>query len=423
MFKKKSIPLDPSDKCLPCEQDVSCPTIATGVQVYDGSLAERLTDLEEEVEDLTFLDLNDTPNDYVGQKGKIVTVSPNEQGLIFTDKPIGGGGTPIVEWNQVDADLGDYDTGTFVSHNDKIWKSNIDDNTVEPTLSATEWSAQSVEDLTGGVMTETVVSNTHISDAAPAGTTFFVGESLTQIVKKIAIANNITYVEPTFSLSNNKSLEEIGSPIDVQLIFNFNRGEIRLNGAYQNPRAGIAINYNLNGIEQGSNTLIVDDYVPTSGTNSFTGTVTYQQGAQPLDLNGNPVGSPLPAGTSPTRTTSFNAIYPVFYGVLEPFQGIGDLNLSTMTKMIVQSTGTIIIPYSSVSGKRLIIVHPASSTNKTKWYVNALNNGNIGNTGDLFPTIYTQNLSSPSGYWSNIGYDIYIREPTTLNTAIELRNS
>lgn len=422
MFKKKQTATDPLDNCLPCKED-SCSPIKTTEEVYDSSLAERLTELEKEVENLEFTDLIDTPNTYVGQKGKIATVNASETGLIFTDKPIGGGGTSIVVWNQIDANLGDYDLGTFVSHLDKIWKSNIDDNTVEPSLSAPQWTAQSVEDFQAGVLKETVTSNTHISDAAPSGTIFNIGMDLTEVLKKIAIANNITYISPSFSLSNDRPLSEIGSTQNVLLTFNFNRGEIRLNGAYQNPRAGAATSYTINGTTQGSNTLTVSNYVVQSGTNSFNGTVTYAQGAQPLDLDGNPVGAPLPAGTSPVQTTSFQAIYPVFYGVMEPSEGIGDLDLSILTKAVVSSTGTITIPYSGVVGKRLVILHPSTSTTKTKWWVNALNNGNIGNTGDLFSTVATQNLNSPSGFWSNISYKIYISEPTSINVPIELRNS
>jgi len=50
MFKKKQIATDPSDECLPCEDNFCKPIVITE-QAYDDALAERVTDLEEIIGD------------------------------------------------------------------------------------------------------------------------------------------------------------------------------------------------------------------------------------------------------------------------------------------------------------------------------------------------------------------------------------
>lgn len=259
-----------------------------------------------------FIDLRDvTPKSYAGQGKKTVTVKADESGLEFKTA-IGGGGQPIEIWNQEDADAGDYDIDVFVSHDGKIWKSLINNNTVEPSLDATdEWEAQSVEDMTGGILTKDITSTVAFG-ATPAGTLFPIGMSFTEYVEKKETLNNVVLIAPTFSLSQNAgNFREIGQETDVLLTFNFNRGSITLNGNYQNPRAGAATGYVIYGSTTG-NTLTVSNYEVQQGINSFTGTVSYAQGAQPIDVNGQPFGTPLPAGTSPVQTASFEGVYPLY---------------------------------------------------------------------------------------------------------------
>lgn len=97
MFKKKQTATDPSDNCLPCKED-SCSSIVTTEEVYDSSLAERLTELEEAVSELEFIDLTDTPDNYTGQAGNLVIVNPTATGLIFSDMSVIGKG--LEQWSQ-----------------------------------------------------------------------------------------------------------------------------------------------------------------------------------------------------------------------------------------------------------------------------------------------------------------------------------
>ncbi len=273
--------------------------------------------------DLRFTQLLDTPN-VIQPLQKLRGNAAGTALEFYEDIPsIGNEGSYLI-WNQDDADAGDYDENTFVSHEAKIWKSRINNNTVEPSLVATdEWEAQSVETLANAVLLEDILTN-FPAGAIPAGTLLPIGSSLTQLFKKLTQ----TIFFPTlgvqsFSLSNNIGTVEVGSAQNVQLTFNYTRGNIvgaLVSGVwnpstFQNFRGGAAISYLLNGTSQAGNVLTVTGYVATLGTNSFTGSVTYGIGAQPTDSAGANFSTPLAAGTSATQSTSFAAAYKFFYGV------------------------------------------------------------------------------------------------------------
>lgn len=125
---------------------------------------------------------------------------------------------------------------------------------------------------------------------------------------------------PSFSMSvSGSSLRIIGSSSTFTLTFNFNRGSIvgdLVNGvwdagAFQNPRAGASSSYTIDGVTKAGNTL--DKTVTVAqGNNSYSGTVSYAEGPQPLNSVGENFNAPLPAGTSPSRSASFEGIYPLF---------------------------------------------------------------------------------------------------------------
>ncbi len=166
-----------------------------------------------------------------------------------------------------------------------------------------------------------VVSSVSLG-AISAGDTISLNTTLNQFIEQLLVATyNPTLTAPSFSLSNNAgSLRKIGSVINVLLTFNFNRGSIL--GAnnptvwdpavLQNYRAGSATSYTINSTTQSGNTLTVTNHTVVSGNNTFSGTVTYGTGSQPLDSDGNPYDSPLSGGTSSSQTTSFEGVYPIF---------------------------------------------------------------------------------------------------------------
>lgn len=297
MFEPKDIPTDVTDTSCDPKTKGKCKTIVQTVV---------------ENAKLKFIDLLDTPNEI--EPLKLVRGNASGTLLEFVEAPSNTGGGSYLVWNQEDADAGDYNIDTFVSHIDKIWRSKVDNNTVEPSLSATTfWAAQSVETLANAVLLKNVTSNI-ASGATPSGTLFPIGMSFTEYVEKKEITTYYPVLNaPSFSLADNQpALLEVGSIVDVGLTFNFNRGTVVLQGVTQNPRAGVANSYTINGTTQSGNTLTVDDYEVTQGINTFTGDVSYDQGAQPKDSNNADSGTPLSAGTSPTQTTSFEGVYPLY---------------------------------------------------------------------------------------------------------------
>jgi hypothetical protein len=87
----------------------------TGQPVWDGtsipqasrdSLATQIRSLQDQIDDLSFIDLDDVPTTYTGQSGKIISVKATEDGLEFVTNSGGGAGVS-------DGDKGDITvTGT-----------------------------------------------------------------------------------------------------------------------------------------------------------------------------------------------------------------------------------------------------------------------------------------------------------------------
>lgn len=150
------------------------------------------------------------------------------------------------------------------------------------------------------------------------------------------------------------------------------------------------------------------------------GTIT---NTTPITRNWRIEGTNTNSGSFQSNNYTVNSIYPVFYGVSNSAPTANQSLIDSGTKTVVNSTGTINITFGA-SGQYLWFAHPASSTTKTKWYVNALDNGNIGTISDLFNTPSTVSTDSPTVLWNGISYKIYISN-TPVNTTgnMELRNT
>jgi len=158
----------------------------------------------------------------------------------------------------------------------------------------------------------------------PAGTTISSSINLNTIINLLLSKTyDPTFVDVSYThtMTGNALYYEIGSVINVPLVFSYNPGGIY--GAntspgvwdpitYQNPRGGGAISYSINGNSQVGNTRTVTNHTVTSGINNFPGTVTFATGVQPLDSGGNNYGSPRSGQTSPVTNASFEGVYPIF---------------------------------------------------------------------------------------------------------------
>lgn len=164
------------------------------------------------------------------------------------------------------------------------------------------------------------------------------GKTFEEVMNDIAQAViNPTFVAPAFGLSSSVSgTREIGTTLDVTLTANFNRG--RINGAIvggvwnptakQADRAGAATDYEFQGVSNGTNNVkTINDYLVTSGSNSFSSKVTYAEGAQPKNSVGDDYSTPLPAGNMTANTAFTGALYR-FYGA-----GVETVNPRTLSKL------------------------------------------------------------------------------------------
>jgi hypothetical protein len=279
--------------------------------------------------------------------------------------------------------------------------------------------------MTAAVTADVIAGAINAGQTVASGTTFqqFVDLLLTKIFFP-------TLNAPSFSLSNNQGNPEIGTTVSVLLTFNFNRGSILGStsgtwnpSTFQNFRAGASSSYTINGTTQGGNTLTVSRVVAAS--NSYSGTVTYDTGPQPLDSKGNNYSTPLAGATSASQSTSFTGIYPYYwYKSSSPITAANmqsAIASGAATKVVGDSTGTITINFAA-TGQYLAVAYPATSTTKTVWYVNALDNGSI--PGGVFGSATTLACTSSSGFWSSINYKIHVTAGLiTQSNDMELRNS
>lgn len=179
----------------------------------------------------------------------------------------------------------------------------------------TEWIDFPSSETVSNVTFDVTVGAINAGDVVPSGT------DIQELVELLGSKTfDPTFVNPTFGLINNAGLRVVGSSSNFTLTFNFNRGSIlgaKVLGVWnpstvQNPRAGAATSYTLNGVTQLGNSLVVSGYTVMQGTNSFNGTVTYVDGVQPLNSKDEPFDSPFSAGTSTVQSTSFEGVFPLF---------------------------------------------------------------------------------------------------------------
>lgn len=120
---------------------------------------------------------------------------------------------------------------------------------------------------------------------------------------------------------------------------------------------------------------------------------------------------------------TINTIYPYFYGVSNTAPTADQALIDSGTKVVGSSTGTINVTFGAVN-QYLWFAIPQSSADKTKWYVDAINQGNIGTPTDLFNNDVIVPINSPTGLWTGVNYRIYLSNYATSTTGVmELRNS
>jgi hypothetical protein len=132
----------------------------------------------------------------------------------------------------------------------------------------------------------------------------------------------------------------------------------------------------------------------------------------------------LSGNTFGTTTYTITGQFPYFYGTSASLPDVNSIASAisggTATKiMSPDASGTLTIPYNDTN-QFIWFAYQNDYTTKTKWYVTALNNGNIDNT--FITTVATKAINSPDGYWAGISYKIHWSVYATTQTSIQFQN-
>lgn len=225
-----------------------------------------------------------------------------------------------------------------------------------------------------------------------------------------------TYVAPSVSLSNIPAIAEIGSAMTLPL-----RADFTQNDAGDISRLELVKGGTL--LAQAVNKMLshTDNFTVPNATLSYFARAIYQEGVAKQNSVGVVVeNGRIPAGSIQTPAKTLKGVYPVFYGLIDPYQTISNVNVNALTKLVVDSSGAVTTPFDFV-GKRMVVAIPKTAATKTSWFVTELNKGTIGNTGDLFPAPQELTFNSPQNFWNNVAYNIYISTPTNLKGTIRLQ--
>lgn len=264
----------------------------------------------------------------------------------------------------------------------------------------------------GGVLERDVKSTVNEGNIT-AGQVLPKGMTLTKFVEAFLVKTFYPdLIPPSAILKINESDREIGESYSFTGTLEFKRGEIKgalVNGVWepgdtQNPRSGVATNYNITGTNLGLvNTKLITG-TTALGSNTFSGYVDYaDSNIQPTDSTGQPYDNPLMQGRVST-SNSFKGKYRMFFGPAPiglplnraSFNGVLDSELVSGPVIFDFSTGT--------TERAFFIAIPANRSFRP--------NEGVRNTSQLnqliTPSFELQNvtqLADPSGTMHN--YKIY----------------
>lgn len=252
----------------------------------------------------------------------------------------------------------------------------------------------------------------------------------------------LTAPSNTFSDDQPAFLEVGTTASTINFTATFDRGSISPAYGTSGFRSGPANTYNYsdNGnVDQSlpatdasttsPNSQSLTDVVILEGNNTWTSTVSYDAGEQPLDSDGGNFNSPLAAGTTGSQSATISGVYPVFFGTSSTKPTAGSALLVGASKDVISNgalNGTITVDFNTSGAEFTWMAIPATATNKTVWWVTALSNGSIATsspTSSKYVRTDGVSVNSPTGLWSGVNYDFYISEVSAIDTTVEFRNS
>lgn len=310
----------------------------------------------------------------------------------------------------------------------------------------------------GGNMVYTGASPTTCTVGGLVSSTPIYNQSISHILEQILVPTVCPTVtgpaNTVFALSPSTPIYEVGTCVtNICAITCFSRGcvsPVYSGGTQAQYRSGTPVRYNyvqFSGVTASisSSALCNCHGFPAAkiqnGNNILSASVTYSSGCPVYDSTCNVWLPALPSGTtSPSLSCTVCGLYPYYWGKVASGGSPAGVNRPTInkylvtggTKVVNNSSSTICVNFNSTSDDYIWFATPNESTTKTKWYVDALNNGNIGGVtsvgGNLFPD-HVAIADVASSVWSGVGasphsYKVYVSNyQTSMSTIIELKNS
>lgn len=261
--------------------------------------------------------------------------------------------------------------------------------------------------LGADVVSAFAVGAIEVGDTIPQGSTFpeFVRQLLTSTFYP-------SFIAPSASLSASLGSQvEAGTIIDLTLSVSLNRGAIRgamvgstwNAGATQDYRAGPLLSATIEGVS--GTTLTLPGHQLTDGANSFSAEVNHDAGPQPLDSDGEPYGTPLPAG-SLTASRTITGRRALFYGCPSAAPGDSAAVRGLSTSSLNPGNGTAFTINIPSGATHVSFAYPAALREvSTVKYVEGLNS----EVKDVFSEA-TVDTAGANGY-SPIPYRVYTMIP------------
>jgi hypothetical protein len=241
--------------------------------------------------------------------------------------------------------------------------------------------------------------------------------------------SSTTSISATAGSGGSGNTREVGATVDVTLTTAFNQGTWRAGTLTSTNKNyyGAATNYYFT-----SGSITVDNininfydfnnHIITLGSNTFTSAVSHSAGQIPVNSRGIEVPPSQSEGYLGPNSVLLTGVYPYFYGsssadtfnisdVVTEIEDLYNGNPTTASKTVASSTGNITGYFYNTSGAWCWFAHPTSSATKTKMYQNDFNKNNIGPAG-TFDNNGVSNIDA-TGYWTGIGYRIYITNAKT----------
>lgn len=251
----------------------------------------------------------------------------------------------------------------------------------------------------------------HLTESEHSYLTEIVSDDTIGLILDAIVVHPI-YVAPVSNLSALPLTAEQGSPVPINITQTFTQND-----------AGTKVSETIK--KDGLTVSTTSSFIETLTLNSatvYSGTVTYADGViKNNNLNQPDATGRILAGTVNSPSKTITPLLPFFYGVFNTVQNLSTLALTGLSKTVADSNSTITANVNAVD-QFIVIAIPNSSTIKTKWYVNDLNQGNIGGATNLFSDSVTSPKNSPDGYWGGITYRLYQTNYKTTTSSIQLRN-